>query len=267
MIYKSAKAMRLTYNCLALATSDAVTPLSLLQYKVTYPNGNSSVIDLATGQVTFKSRYRKQPTHNRVNDNPKAYKITPLYFKNPDNPENGESLYRHGKVHILNTTLSAYHRDLFAIALQRATKQCDDYTKIRVHIHHIDGNKHNNSIYNLLPVTGNEHVRIHQALRHGATTYDALVAGLGANLVDNIFGVDYFDYGDSSVYTSSINGVPYIQLMLLQLSAANLPAETTSLRVKCLNGKYEFINIAGYNIYELLSDLYLKRAVEIVYKQ
>lgn len=262
MIYQSSsETMTLTRNCLALATSSAVTPLNLLQSKITYPNGNISIIDLATGQVTFISRYRKQPTHNSVNDNPKAYKVTPVYFINPDG---GESLYRHGKVHILTVSLSAYHRALFDAALQRAIEQCDDYTHVRVHTHHIDGNRHNNAIYNLLPVTEREHINIHRALRNGASTYDSLVAGLGKSLVDSIFGKDYFNDGDCSTYTASIHGVPYVQHMLSQISKANLPADTASLRVKCLNGKFDTIDIANLNIFEILSALYAKRAITIL---
>jgi len=264
MIYQSSETMTLTRNCLALATSSAVTQLGLLLSKITYPNGNFSVIDLATGQVTYISRYRKQPTHNRVNDNIKAYKVLPVYFINPDNPEKMELLYRHGKVHILTASLSAYHRYLFEEAYRRAIEQNDDYTKIRVHTHHIDGNRHNNIIYNLLPVTEREHINIHRALRKGASTYDSLVAGLGKSLVDSIFGKDYFNDGDCSTYTASIHGVPYVQHMLNQISEANLPTDTASLRVKCLNGKFDTIDIANLNIFEILSALYAKRAITIL---
>ena len=260
MIYTDASTMRLTRNCLALATSTAAVPTGLLQTKVTYINGCYSIVDLATGEIIHYSRYRKHRTHNRVNDNPKAYKITPVYFTNLDATE---PLYRHGKVHILNAALSAYHRDLYESALQRAAIQ-DDYAEIRVPTHHIDGNKHNNSIYNLLPVTEMEHIKIHQALKNGASTYESLIAGLGEDLVIDIFGSDYFNFGDCSVYTASIKGTPYTQHMLTQLSAANLPAGTSCLRVRLLNRKYDSIDIAGLSIYGILSALYTQRAVEIV---
>jgi len=102
-------------------------------------------------------------------------------------------------------------------------------------------------------------------LRNGASTYEALVAGLGTTLVNSIFGEDYFDNGDGGgVYTASFHGVPYTQHILSQLSAANLPADCTSLRVRLLNGKYESLKITDLNIYELLSALYAVKAMEIV---
>lgn len=264
MIYTNASTMVLTRNCLALATSDAVTPTGLLQSKITYPNGNHSIIDLFTGVVNYKSRYRKQPKHNKVNDNPKEYEITPVYFDNEDSKSN-ESLYRHGKVHILNTALSAYHRDLFNSALQRAAEQdgCD-IADAKVHIHHLDG-KRNNSITNLIPVTNNEHIIIHNALRRGASTYDALVTALGAELVNEIFGDAYFDFGDGGgVYTAKIQGQSYVQYILTQLSATALPVDTKCLQVKTLQNRQICINIEGMTIYQILSALYDARAISIL---
>ncbi|MDR3597076.1 hypothetical protein [Clostridium sp.] len=263
MVYTTnASTMALTRNCLALATSSAVDTLGLLQSKITYPNGNHSIIDLCTGVVSYKSRYRKQPKHNKVNDNPKEYEITPVYF---DNQDSSEPLYRHGKVHILNVVLSAYHRDLFNSALQRAAEQdgCD-LSEATVHIHHLE-NKRNNAIYNLLPVTDSEHFAIHNALRRGASTYDALVTALGAELVHSIYDTDYFDYGDGGgVYTAKIQGKSYIQHMLTQLSVCNLPVNTQSLKVKTVQNHISLINIEGMSIYQLLTALYNSRAISIV---
>lgn len=265
MIYATnASTMTLTRNCLALATSDAVETLGLLQSKITYPNGSRTIIDLFTGVVSYKSRYRKQPRHNKVNDNPKNYEITPVYFDNQD-CKSSESLYRHGKVHILNTVLSAYHRDLFNAALQRAAEQdgCD-IAETTVHIHHLDG-KRNNSICNLLPVTDDEHFTIHRALKRGASTYDSLVTALGVELVHSIYGTDYFDYGDNGgVYTAKINGKSYIQHILAQLSVCTLPVDTQSLRIKTIQNRTMLINIEGLNIYQLLTALYDARAISIV---
>jgi len=263
MIYTDAATMILTRNCLALATSDAVKPLGLLQSQLTYVNGNNSIINLCTGVVSYKSRYRKQPTHNKVNDDPKKYEITPVYFDNKDGKSN-DSLYRHGKVHILNTSLSAYHRDLFEEALQRAAEQDEcDISEAKVHIHHLE-NKRNNAIYNLLPVTDGEHIAIHRALRHGANTYDALVTGIGEELVHSIYGTDYFDYGDGGgVYTAKIHGQSYIQYILAQLSVCTLPADTECLMIKTLQNRNIVINIAKMNIYQLLSALYNAKAISI----
>jgi hypothetical protein len=265
MIYQNAETMRLTYNCLALATSEATISVGFLKSQVTYVNGNSSIIDLLTGIVTPKSLYRKHPRHNKHNDDPKSYVHTPVYFDDPDNSITKESLYRHGRVHILNTALSAYHRDLFYAALQRAAIQDDcALSEAIIEIHHTNRNRKDNRVSNLLPATGKEHDKIHYAINHGASTYEALVAGLGADLVHSIFGAEYFNYGDSSVYTSKIHGVPYIPHILNQLSIAQLPADTTELRVRCLNGKYDNIDIAGLNIYQVLSELYTARAVKII---
>ena len=264
MIYTDASTMILTRNCLALSTTDAVQAVALLQSKVTFVNGCYSNVNLLTGAVTYHSIYRKKNKHNKVNADPKAYEITPVYFANPDDTDR-ESLYRHGKVHILNVSLSAYHRELFELALQRASEQDEcDLADTKVHIHHINGDKRDNSVHNLLPVTDSEHYRIHNALRRGASTYDALVAGLGVNLVNIIFGEAYFNYGDCSVFTAKLHGESYIKRMLTQLSGANLPAGCTSLRVKCLNEKYACVDIQDMNVYELLSELYTVRAVDIV---
>lgn len=266
MIYQNAETMRLTYNCLSLSATDAVTPLGLLQSKVTYANGNYSIVDLATGIVSYKSLYRKQPGYNKRNDDPKSYIYTPIYFDDPDNTDSNEVIYRQARVHILNTCLSSYHSNLFYVALQRAAIQDNcDLSEVKIDIHHIDCNRHNNAIYNLLPVTDKEHDKIHYALRYGGTSiYDALVAGLGINMVLGIFGADYFNQGDSSVYTSKIHGESYINRMLTQISAANLSSDCMSLRVKCLNEKYRSIDIANLNIYEVLSALYNTRATQIV---
>jgi hypothetical protein len=266
MIYTDASTMVLTRNCLALAATDAVKPVGLLQSQVTYVNGCYSNVNLLTGAISYNSKYRKQPRHNKVNDNPKEYEITPVYFTNPDDPEDTESLYRHGKVHILNTALSAYHRDLFNSALQRAAEQdgCD-IAEGKVHIHHIDVNRRNNAIYNLLPVTDSEHVIIHNALRNGASTYDALVAGLGEELVHSIYGTDYFDCGDDGgVYTAKIQGKSYIQHILTQLSVCNLPVDTQSLMIKTLQNRLILINIDGMNVYQLLTAFYNARAISII---
>lgn len=257
--------MTLTRNCLALATSDAVKTLGLLQSKITYSNGNHSIIDLCTGVVSYKSRYHKQPKHNKVNDDPKKYEITPVYFDNQDGKSN-ESLYRHGKVHILNTALSAYHRDLFNSALQRAAEQdgCD-LSEVKVPIHHLDTNRRNNSIANLLPTTDKEHIAIHNALRHGASTYDALVTGLGVELVHSIYGANYFDYGDGGgVYTAKIHGKSYIQHILSQLAVCTLPVDTECLQVKTLQNHKVCVNIKNMNIYQILSALYNARAISIL---
>lgn len=265
MVYTtSASTMILTRNCLALATSDAVEALGLLQSKITYVNGCCSIVDLLTGVVSYESRYRKQTKHNKVNDDPKSYEITPVYFDSADS-ESNESLYRHGKVHILNISLSAYHRALFDAALQRAAEQdgCA-LSEATVHIHHLDG-KRNNSITNLLPVTDSEHFTIHRAIRRGASTYDALVAGLGAELVHSIYGTDYFDYGDNGgVYTAKIHRQSYIKHMLTQLSLCTLPVDTKCLFVKTLQNRIMLINIENMNIYQLLTALYNARAIGVV---
>jgi len=266
MIYTDASTMVITRNCLALSATDAVKPVGLLQSQVTYVNGCYSNVNLLTGAISYNSKYRKQPKHNKVNDDPKAYEITPVYFTNPDNQEDTESLYRHGKVHILNTALSAYHRNLFNSALQRAAEQdgCD-ISEVKVHIHHIDVNRRNNAIYNLLPVTDGEHVIIHNALRHGASTYDALVAGIGKEFVHSIYGTDYFDYGDGGgVYTAKIQGKSYIQHMLTQLSVCTLSVDTQYLMIKTLQNHILPITIEGMNIYQLLTALYNARAISIV---
>mgnify|MGYP000899932895 CR=1 FL=1 len=265
MTYKYAPTLSLTRNCFKLVLSDATKPISFLKSKITYVNGNYSICDLGTGLIAYNSRYRKQPTYNKVNDNPAAYVITPVYFTNPDNPT-GESLYRHGKVHILNTLLSAYHRALFMAALHRAAEQdgCD-LSEARVHVHHIDVDKRNNAIYNLLPVTDNEHYTIHTALIRGASTYESLVAGLGEDLVHDIFGIEYFDYGDGGgVYTASINGTSYAQHILGQISSANLPTDTKVLEVQLLNGSFDYIAIDGLNIYQILTALYIKSAIWVL---
>lgn len=266
MTYENtASTMILTRNCLALATSEATVPVGFLKSKVTYANGNSAIVDLLTGVVIPKSLYRKQRRPNKRNNDPKSYVYTPVYFDDPDNHDNNNALYRQGRVHILNSLLSEYHRDLFYAALQRAVEQ-DEYelSEVKIEIHHINRNRKDNSIYNLLPTTLKEHDKIHYAINHGASTYEALVAGIGEALVHSIFGTDYFNYGDCSVYTSKIHGVPYIQHILSQLSKAQLHAQTTELRVRCLNGKYDSISIGNMNIYQILSALYLKSAVEIV---
>jgi hypothetical protein len=266
MTYENtASTMILTRNCLALATSEATIPVGFLKSQVTYCNGNSAIIDLLTGVVTFNSLYRKQPGHNKRNDNPTSYVYTPVYFNDPNNIESNEALYRQGRVHILNSLLSDYHRDLFDAALQRAAIQADcDLDEAEVHIHHVNRNRHDNSLCNLLSCTRPEHNKIHNALRAGKSTYEALIFGLGEALVHSIFGAEYFNYGDSSVYTSRIHGVPYIPHILTQLSNAQLPADTTELKVRCLNGKYDNIDIAGLNIYQVLSELYTARAVKII---
>jgi hypothetical protein len=261
MTYQTADSMILTRNCLALTGTEAVEPLAFLKSKITYPNKCSTIVDLATGIALHKTPYRELRTRNRVNNDPKAYIITPVYFKNPDSRIT-ESIHCHGKVHILNCFLSEYHRDLFEQAYSRALTNCE-YDKIRIPIHHIDRDRQNNRINNLMPVTEGEHHKIHNALRRGASTYDSLVTGLGEALVNSIFGADYFAYGDCSVFTSKMHGVPYTQLMLHQLSAAHLPADTTCLWVRLLNGKYASVDITGLNIYEVLSALYLKSAIEI----
>lgn len=264
MTYQTAESMILTRNCYNLITSDAVEPIGLLKSKITYVNGCSTIMDLATGIVTPISAF-KQRTPNTRSDNPDEYVYTPVYFADPD-PEVTESLYRQGRVHILNSLLSDFHRYLFDLALHRASEQYDcELSEAKVEVHHLDRNRQNNSIVNLLPVTKKEHGKIHSALYKGASTYEALVYALGEELVHSIYGTDYFDYGNGGgVYTASICGVPYAELILTQLSNANLPAETKCLQVKTLSGKHAYINIERLNIYEILSALYLYNAVEII---
>ncbi|MDF2537150.1 MAG: hypothetical protein K0S76_171 [Herbinix sp.] len=264
MTYQTADSMILTRNCLSLTASDAVTPLGFLKSKITYSNGCSSLIDLATGIVTPVSAYYKQRKHNKRHDDPDEYVYTPVYFEDPD-PEVTESLYRQGRVHIINSILSDFHRNLFEDALRRAAIQYDcDITKAVIDVHHLNRNRQDNSIVNLIPVTRKEHRRIHSALYRGAGTYGALVYALGEELVNSIFDEAYFNYGDRSVFTSAINGIPYTQLMLTQLSEAQLPVDTKLLWIRCLNGKYDSVNIEGLNVYQILSALYLKSAIKIM---
>lgn len=264
MIYKDAETMRLTRNCLNLATSSNTISVGFLKSQVTYANNNSALIDLCTGIVTPKSLYRRHPKPNKRNLDPKSYVYTPVYF-DPVDPDSSESKYCQGRVHILNTCLSLYHRDLFAAALQRAAIEADcALSEATVEIHHIDKNRKNNAIQNLLSVTPKEHDKIHAALNHGASTYESLVAGLGVGLVDSIFGSNYFDRGDGGgVFTASIAGVPYIQHILNQLSAANLPADCKCLQAIDLHNRRISITIEGMTVYEMLSELYTKRAAKI----
>ena len=266
MTYTYTPKMRLTHNCLVLSATDAVMATALYKSQIRYTNGCYINIDLLSGIVSYKSIYRKQPRHNKVNDDIKAYRFAPIYFDTPVDCDSNESLYRHARVHILSTFLSEYHRDLYLAALERDAIQRDcDLADAEAYIHHIDCNKHNNAIYNLLPVTRKEHNTIHRALKRDASTYDALVAALGVELVNNIFDVDYFDRGDGGVFTASISGENYIQRMLSQLSVANLPTDTKFLKVKTLHNKYLEVDITNMTIYQILSALYTKRAITILY--
>jgi len=118
MTYENtASTMILTRNCLALATSEATVPVGFLKSEVTYCNGNSSIIDLLTGKVTIKSLYRKQPKHNRVNDNPKAYEITPVLQTR---------MTRTGKhciVTVKYTSSTLFYRSITEVYLMRLIKE------------------------------------------------------------------------------------------------------------------------------------------------
>ena len=94
---------------------------------------------------------------------------------------------------------------------------------------------------------------------------ESLVAGLGEDLVHDIFGTEYFDYGDGGgVYTASINGTSYAQHILGQISSANLPTDTKVLEVQLLNGSFDYIAIDGLNIYQILTALYIKSAIWVL---
>ena len=114
MTYKSAESMILTRNCYNLITSDAVEPIGFLKSKITYVNGCSSLIDLATGIATPISAYR-QRKQNKRSDDPKEYVYTPVYFEDPD-PEVTESLYRQGVLaHVCKCCKTAEHLDFIGL--------------------------------------------------------------------------------------------------------------------------------------------------------
>lgn len=265
MIYLQEHTMSLTRSCMALATTPEVQAVGLFGRTIDWRGkGNSkSHVDILTGKVVHSSRCkrsRKYKPENHRKNKYLDYETMKAYFDGLD----GDMVYRKPSVHCMVASLSDRHRELLFDAFDRDTTQSKRTgTEALVALHHIDCDAHNNMACNILPCTPKEHRAIHKALRVGASVYEALVAGLGEALVHEIFGTEYFDFGDGGIYTSAIFGESYIKRMIQQLSAAGLPADCDCIRVKTLQGKYECLSILRMSVWEILSVLYTFRAVEI----
>ncbi len=264
MDYLADYALSLTRSCMALAETPEVQAVSLFGRTIDWRmKGNSrSCIDLLTGKVQHTSRRKGaeyKPENHRKNEY-LEYETLKAYFDGLE----GKQVYRKPSVHCMIASLTESHRELLFEAFERDMQQKGrSEAKARVELHHIDCDAHNNSTYNILPCTPKEHKAIHKALNAGKSTYEALVIGLGEPLVHQIFGTDYFDFGDGGVFTASLLGESYIARMVKQLSEAELPANCGSIEIRTLHGKHVCLSISGLSVWELLSALYTVRAAEV----
>lgn len=242
---------------MCFAATGRAEEVTLYHSRMSYCNGASSDIFPLLGKVSFngvkKGSKAVKSSVTYATGRTQGHAATPIYCAGVTEDGSTVAIYRKPAVHIVIALSDGFHRELYLGAILRHTldPRRSAASTPMAHVHHIDGNKKNNRLYNLLPLSPTEHSAVHKAMRRGASIYEALCIALGAELVHEIFG----NYFLSSLTGVSIAGTPYVDTIAQMLSDAALPADCCTLIADTPRGA-TLVDVHGLNVWHILSTLY-----------